>query len=411
MNDAAPLLVTGLGAQGGGLAVTSSGLEMHVPGLLPGETAMPDGDAGYVRSGPASPERRLAPLCPHVSACGGCSVQHMNDDLYARWKATLLAMPLAQRGIVVDPEPMLSVPVGSRRRATFAGRWDQGELALGFHGARTHTIEPIVACAVLRPEIVAALPLLGRIAAHVSPSNATPRVHVLACDNGFDVSIELGVPRAGGRDQATLAQWARQARVARLTVDGQPVLMLEKPVIRIAGVTVAPPPGAFLQAAIETEALLGALVASGIGKARRVADLFSGLGTLSLGLATKARVLTVDSDADLLAALGTAVANVQGLKPVDRLRRDLMRDPLAPKELEAFDAVVLDPPRAGAAAQCQALVKSKVRRVVMVSCNPATLARDLRVLIDGGFRLDGITPVDQFLFTAHLEAVAVLSRR
>lgn len=405
------MLVTALGAQGDGLAAGPSGHEVHVPGFLPGETAVPDAVAGYVRAGPPSPERRGVALCPHVTACGGCSVQHMGDSLYARWKATLLATSLAQRGIAIDPEPMLSVPVGSRRRATFAGRWRQSDLELGFHGARTHTIEPIAACAVLRPEIVAALPILGQIAAHVSPSNATPRVHVLACDNGFDVSIELGVPRAGGREQATLAQWARQARVARLTVDGEPVLMLEKPVVRIAGVTVAPPPGAFLQAAGEAEFILGALVATGVGKSRRVADLFSGLGTLTLGLATKARVLAVDGDAGLLSALGTAVANVQGLKPVDRLRRDLMRDPLAPKELDAFDAVVLDPPRAGAAAQCQTLVKSKVRCVVMVSCNPATLARDLRVLIDGGFRLDHVTPIDQFLYTAHLEAVAVLSRR
>jgi 23S rRNA (uracil1939-C5)-methyltransferase len=174
---------------------------------------------------------------------------------------------------------------------------------------------------------------------------------------------------------------------------------------------VSPPPGAFLQATRATDTLLAGLVMTGIGKARRVADLFAGLGTLSIPMASQARVLAVDSDPELLKALGDGIARVQGLKPVDRLRRDLFRDPLSPRELDGFDAVVLDPPRAGASAQSAALVRSKVKRVVMVSCNPGTLQRDLATLVGGGFRLERAVAIDQFLFTPHLEAVAVLSRR
>jgi 23S rRNA (uracil1939-C5)-methyltransferase len=181
--------------------------------------------------------------------------------------------------------------------------------------------------------------------------------------------------------------------------------------VTIAQVSVAPPPGAFLQAATEADALLAHHVTAGIGKAKRVLDLFCGLGTLSLALARRARVTAVDSDAALLAALRKASNGAQGLKPIESLRRDLFRDPLSPKELEKTDAIVLDPPRAGAAAQCQSIARSKVRRVVMVSCNPATLARDLRALVDAGYAIESVVPIDQFLYTHHLEAVAVLTRK
>jgi 23S rRNA (uracil1939-C5)-methyltransferase len=182
------------------------------------------------------------------------------------------------------------------------------------------------------------------------------------------------------------------------------------PTLSIAGIAVSPPPAAFLQAACEAETVLQELVVAGVGKARQVADLFSGLGTFALALASKARVLAIDGERPLIEALAEAHRRAQGLKPVTTRVRDLYLDPLSPRELDGFDAVVFDPPRAGAKTQAEAIARSKVKTVVAVSCNPATLARDLRILIDSGYRLARVTPVDQFLFTPHLEAVAVLRR-
>jgi 23S rRNA (uracil1939-C5)-methyltransferase len=410
MAETSALKITGIGAQGDGIA-DDNGREVHVAGALTGETVRIEPDGSFVQLAEPSPDRRAHMLCPHFARCGGCSVQHMGDDFYKRWKGGLLGTALAQRGIEIEPRPMRSVPGGSRRRATFACQWTDGAAKLGFHGARSHDVEVITKCAVLRPEIVSALGPLGRIATALLMPGAAGRISVLAADSGLDVGIEGPTTGTGRRDQSGLARIAADARIIRLTVGAEAKFMLAKPVIRIAGIEVAPPAGAFLQAASEAETLLADLVLEGVGKVRKVADLFAGLGTLSLALAKRARVLAVDAEQPLLAALGAAVQNTQGLKPVERLKRDLFRDPMSPRELAAFDAVVLDPPRAGAAAQTAALARSTVKRVVMASCQPATLARDLRTLIDGGYVLERVTPIDQFLYSSHLEAVAVLSRK
>ncbi len=409
-SGAQTLAITGLGAQGDGIAVGPDG-ELHVPQTLPGETVELVAGRPPVRVGAPSPDRRSTYLCPHFPACGGCAHQHMSDDLYRGWKEPLLAEALAQRGIVLATDPMLTVPVAARRRATFTGRWTEAEFQLGFHGSRSTHLQPITACAVLLPSIVKALPVLGQIASLLCRRDDEVRVHVLAADNGLDVVIDPGAKARSRIDCPALASLAAKARITRLTVDEEPAVQFAAPSIVIAGVALTPPPGAFLQAAAEADAILGRLVLAGLGKARRVADLFSGLGTLSLAIAPRARVLAADNDAGLLGALTAAHRLAHGLKPIETLRRDLFRDPLSPRELDVFDAVVLDPPRAGARDQAEALARSKVERVVMVSCNPATLARDLRILIDGGYTLERATPIDQFLYTAHLEAVAILRRR
>ena len=198
--------------------------------------------------------------------------------------------------------------------------------------------------------------------------------------------------------------------MARVSVGGVPVIERQAPVLHFAGKAVTPPPGAFLQAVPEAEQAMIDLVTAALGKAKQVGDLFCGLGTLTLPIAQKARVTAFDADRNAIAALNEAQRKNQGLKPFTAKPRDLFRDALSPMEMKDLDAVVLDPPRAGAKAQCERLAQSKVKRVVMVSCNPATLARDLRILIDGGYRLDAITPIDQFLYSPHLEAVAVLTR-
>jgi len=411
MSDAqSAIRVTGLGAQGDGLAAID-GQTRHIPGALPGEdVAHTTGDT-YRLVGSPSAARRDDPLCPHVPQCGGCSVQHMDDDLYRTWKSELLTAALLQRGLSCPLSPMLSVPLRSRRRASLSGEWIDGALRLGFQGRQSHDLEPVTDCAVLRPAIVARIAQLERLAVFVTSRAKPVRVSVLAADNGLDLTIDQRPPKSADRNAATLAELMRAAGAIRLTCADQLVLQVAAPSVLIAGVPVTPPPGAFLQATSETDALLAERVVSGLGKAKRVLDLFCGLGTLSFAIARKARVTAVDSDAALLSALQAATNGAPGLKPVERLRRDLFRDPLSPKELNTADAVVLDPPRAGAAAQCESLARSKVPRIVMVSCNPATLARDLRILVDGGYTLESATPIDQFLFTHHLEAVAFLARR
>lgn len=409
MGEVATFQITRLGAQGDGVAMLD-GHDQHIPDTLPGEMVERDATGHYRVIGPPSPARREEPLCTHVPRCGGCSVQHMGDDLYRTWKSGLLSAALSQRGLSCPISPMRSVPLGSRRRATFTGAWRNGAVELGFHGRESHDLEPITDCAVLRPSIVAALPHLARIAAMVAPKGKPFRLSVLAADNGMDFVIDQKPASGSDRHAAEIAKLMQRAGAIRLTCGSDLILQHAAPSVLIAGVAVTPPPGAFLQAAAETDDLLAGLVLDGLGKAKRVLDLFCGLGTLSFALARRARVTAIDSESTLLAALQKASHGAQGLKPIQHVRRDLFRDPLSPQELAAADAVVLDPPRAGAAAQCQSLARSKVRRVVMVSCNPATLARDLRTLVDGGYRLDGATPVDQFLYSHHLEAVTVLSR-
>ena len=199
--------------------------------------------------------------------------------------------------------------------------------------------------------------------------------------------------------------------IIRLAAGRELLMSLSAPQVTFSGVAVDLPPGAFLQAVAEAEGVMTALAANAIGKTKRVADLFCGLGTFTFALARKAAVTAIEQDRTLLAALEAAARRARGIKPVETIPRDLMREPLSFMELKAFGAAVFDPPRAGALAQAQALARSGVPLVVAVSCNPATFARDARALIDGGYRLKRVAPVDQFLFSAHVELVAVFARK
>lgn len=407
--------ILGLGADGDGIAEGPDG-RLYVPRALPGERHVPGlgsptSPRPWAIVGPPSPERRPAPLCPHFPACGGCAVQHMSDDLYGRWKAGLLTTVLANAGIAATPEPMLRAPLRSRRRAAFSARWTPDGIALGFHAAASSDIVAMHDCAVLSPAIVDALPVLARIAAVVAPRpTGEARLSVLAAREGLDVAVSGG-RRTVGPAAAELASLLRTGPVVRLGWNGEPIVERARPTVHMSGVAVVPPQAAFLQACAETEAAMAALVAEALPRrAKRAADLFAGLGTFTFALAPRVQVEAFDGDRRLIAGLEDAARNAQRLKPIAARVRDLFRDPLSPRELDRFDVVVLDPPRAGAKAQAQALAASRVARVVAVSCNPATLARDIAILVAGGYRLERLIPVDQFLFSPHLEAVAVLSR-
>ena len=399
-----------LGAQGDGIAEIA-GEAVYIPFTLPGErvAAEIDGSRSTLLDVIEASPDRIAPVCRHFGACGGCALQHWDAGPYREWKRGRIVEALAQHRIAAEVEAVLAFPPHSRRRATFTAVKSGRELLFGFRRALSHEVIDIGECPILMPRLEAALPALRALVAALL-SSGEARIVVTVCEGGLDVLIE-----PDGKQRASLAPnlaaMAQQAGILRLAW-GVDTLLSAGPVrVILSGVAVDLPPAAFLQAVPEAEHAIAALIREGIGKARKVADLFSGLGTFTFALASKSAVTAAESDPALLAALTAAARHATGLKPVTALRRDLMREPLSWQELNAFDAVVFDPPRAGAIAQTQALARSKVARVVAVSCNPATFARDARALIDGGYRLTRLVPVDQFVFSPHVELVGWFARK
>lgn len=411
----APLRVDRLGRDGDGVVETSTG-PLFIPNALPGETFVAAADGSYVRTGDPAPER-IAPPCPHFEACGGCVAQHIAPDVYRAWKGDLIVSAFRTQKIDITQVPLFVVPAKSRRRAALTAHVIGQTVYLGYHARRSHTLIDLTTCPVLAEPIVAALPALREIARQLAAGAGGPRkpvelrFAVAALVGGLDVAIEgTGTP-PGMQAAAQLAIIARRAGLARVTVEGLTVCSEGEPHLTTEAGAIVPPPGAFFQAAAEAETHMTALILEGVGKAKRVADLFCGSGTFTLPLARRARVLAVDSDKAALAALTHATRFAAGLKPVETRLRDLFDEPLSTQELADIDAVVFDPPRAGAKAQCEVIARSKVKTVVAVSCNPATLARDCRTLLDAGFTMGPVAGVDQFLWSPHVEAVVTLTRR
>ena len=394
-----------LGAQGDGIAETPEG-SRFVPFALRGERVRVTG-AAMPEVIVASPER-TAPVCRHFGTCGGCVAQHMSGPLYGEWKRGIVVEALRQHGLAADVAPLVRVTPGSRRRAVLTARRVGGSVVLGYHQRRSHELVAIAECPVLLPAIVAKLPGLRALADLLAAPET--RMTVLHTQDGLDVSLENGAQLVNPALFAALARVAAKHGLVRVAAGGEIVVERAVPVLSIGGASVVPPSGAFVQASEAAEQQMRDLVVGALGRAKRVADLFCGIGTWTFPIARRARVLAVDGDDAAIAALSAAARNAQGLKPIEILRRDLFREPLSARELKGFDAVVFDPPRAGAKAQAEQLARAEVPVVVAVSCDPGTLARDLRILVDSGYRLEAVTPVDQFEFSAHVETVAVLRR-
>ena len=400
-----------LGAKGDGVAAGPEG-PIFVPFTLPGERVRiavePGNDrARLIELLEASPDR-IAPICPHFGVCGGCALQHLESHVYLDWKRAQVVAALKSRGLEAEVEPVRSVPLGSRRRAALVLGREKAGLALGYRRARSHDLIDVAVCPVLSPRIVERLPKLKQALAPLLGGKREGKVGVTDTENGLDIMVE-GIKPA----PATFGAFAGKAAslgLARLTADGESMAPGDPPEIDLSGARVRLPPGAFLQASGAAEAVLAGLVREGVGGAKRLADLFAGLGTFTFALARDIAVDAFEADEAALHTLEEAARKTPKLKPVRTLSRDLFRVPLSAKELKAYDAVVLDPPRAGASAQAQELAKSQVPKLVAVSCNPGTLARDLRIMVDGGYRIARIVPVDQFLFSPHIEIVAHLER-
>jgi 23S rRNA (uracil1939-C5)-methyltransferase len=335
---------------------------------------------------------------------------------YGAWKKAQVAATLATRGLELpEKTAIVSTAPGERRRAVFAAHKEKDALTLGFHAAMSHDIVPLEDCLLLTPALRASLPHLRALAMAALHNKQSANLQVTETLAGLDILVQAEDDLPEARRQPLIAA-ARQADFARVSWahgkrQPEPIMMERVPQARFGDILVDLPIGGFLQPSLSGEAALIDAVTQGIGKAKRVADLYGGCGTFSFPLAKKARVLSVDSAKPAVAALITAVNRAQLSGRVEGLARDLDQSPLPPQDLKPFDAVVFDPPRAGAEMQARMLAKSIVKRVVAVSCNPASFVRDARILIDAGFRMNDLTILDQFLWSHHAELVADVTRK
>ncbi|MDE2267221.1 MAG: class I SAM-dependent RNA methyltransferase [Alphaproteobacteria bacterium] len=351
----------------------------------------------------------MTALCRHFGVCGGCAYQDMADAEYRALKRALVVDALSRHGVEAPIGDVVEVPPATRRRASLKARKGEGGVHLGFHAARSHDIVDMQECLVLSPTLFKAVCGIREMLTVLLRPQETAELHLTETDIGVDLAFRWKRPN----DTATLAElarWASKLKLARISAHNETVIELAKPSVRLGKADVLVPSDAFLQPTREGEAVLQAFVRDALSGAKRVADLFAGCGTFALPLAETARVHAVELDGPMLEALAAAARAMSGLKPITVERRNLFQRPLGESELVQFDAVVLDPPRAGALAQTQALARSKVKRIAYVSCDADSFARDARVMFDGGLRLVSVVPVDQFLWSSHIELVASFER-
>ena len=403
-----------VGHRGDGVAI-SGAREVFVPYTLQGETVETEvipghPDRRHLTQVLRPSAERIDPFCPHFTVCGGCAIQHWRADAYRAWKRGLVVETLAQAGIACEVDELIDAHGEGRRRIVLHARTAAHDiLKVGFAAQGARDIVAIDRCPILAPKLDGAIEAAWAIAETLHEGGKPLDIQFTATTNGLDADVR-GSGTLDAKATAALAKVAAQHHLARLTRHGEIVAQLRPPAIDIGAAQVMLPPGSFLQATQAGEDALAAHVVSLCGKAKRIADLFCGVGPFALRLAQTARVEAFDSEAGAIEALRKAAQMAKGLKPVQTDARDLFRRPLLPQELNECDAVVFDPPRQGALAQVQQLAKSRVRLVVGVSCNVATFARDAKILIDGGYRIGRVTPVDQFRHTPHVELVAAFRR-
>lgn len=397
-----------LGAKGDGVAAGP----VYAPFSLPGETArgaVEDGRIAAPEILSASPDRQ-APPCPHFGACGGCALQHARDRFLADWKREMVAEALRAAGVTAgEIRRTVTSPPRSRRRAVFAARRTKKTVQVGFHGRASDQIVALERCEVAHPALVAILPAIAEAARLGGSRKAAIRATATLSEAGVDLAVEDAKPldRAG---LAAAAALAGAHDLARLAWNGEVVAQARAPVQRFGPALVAPAPGGFLQATREGEAALAAAAAEALGGARRIVDLFAGCGAFALRFADRAEIHAVEADAAALDALSAGWRAAGGLQRVTTEARDLFRRPLTAAELSRFDAAIIDPPRAGARAQAEALAAGGPPAIAALSCDPGTFARDARILADGGYRLDWVLPVDQFRWSPHVEIASRFSR-
>lgn len=412
----AELLIDSIGAQGDGISRPAGSRPVFTPLTLPGERVLArvEGDRGeLVEVLDPSPDR-ITPVSPHYGDCGGCALQHWAAEPYLAWKRDQVVQTLAREGLETEVAAAFACPPASRRRLALHARPVKGGAILGFKARRSWRLVDVNLCPVADPALVKAFPALRKLAAaFFEHPKSAPTLHVTTTLSGIDVEVTGVERRSGGLSadaRMRAAEAAGEADFARVTMGGEILYQARQPVVRFGQAVVALPPGAFLQAVPAAEAEMVRLCVEAVRGARTLADLFCGAGSFTFPLAELAPVLAADSAESSIQALKSAVATAPGLRPIAAEARDLFRRPVSAEELRKVEAVVFDPPRAGAEAQTREIAKSNAGVAAGVSCNPATFARDARILVDAGFRLERVTPVDQFLWSAHIELVGVFRR-
>lgn len=366
-----------------------------IPGTLPGETLL---DGAITDASP----HRVTPPCPQAGTCGGCAVQHASDAFVLRWKAGILTRALAAHGIKAPLRRAHVSPANSRRRAKLSGRRVKSGALVGFHARASDQITPLTGCTVLHPTILAALPALTELIATYGSRKATVDMTVTTGPSGLDVRVD-GLT-------TDLTDWATAQDIARVSIGDEPLITRRPPLIPMGRAQLTPPPGGFLQATTQGQAALTKAVTETLTGCTTIADLFAGSGTFALPLAEQAQIHAVESLAAPLDALTHAWRHTQGLHQITTETRDLFRAPLDATDLQRFDGAVLDPPRAGAAAQCAELAAHGPNKLAYVSCNPITFAKDAKQLTQGGYTLTHIDLIDQFRWSPHIELAAAFHR-
>jgi 23S rRNA (uracil1939-C5)-methyltransferase len=405
------LVIDVIGAQGDGI-----GGGAFVPLTLPGERvrARRSGDRAEVLELLEASVDRVTPPCSHFGDCGGCALQHWAAAPYLAWKVEQVRLALGRVRIETEWLAPFAAPPGSRRRVALHARREGRAVVLGFKARRSWRLAAIDACAIADPRLMAALPSLRAIAApFLEHPKSAPTLHVTLTLTGLDIDVTGVERRSGGLSadaRMRAARAAAEADIARVTMASEVIYEARPARVRFGGATVNLPPGAFLQAVPQAEAAMTHFAVEAAAGAKRIADLYCGAGAFTFPLATIAPVIAADAAAGAVAALVAATATAPGLKSISAQARDLDRRPLLAQDLKGVDVVLFDPPRAGAAVQTGEICRSKVSRVIGVSCNPATFARDAASLMAAGFSLDRVMPVDQFLWSPHIELVGVFSR-
>lgn len=417
------VMITRLGLRGDGIGLSPDG-PLYVAGALPGETVRArvgvkraDGFAASLEEILEASPDRVTPPCPHFGTCGGCATQSLADDAYTAWKQEMVVSAVKRAGLNPDlVAPMVRTASNGRRRAEFAAfrpRAKNAKTYFGFHARASNLVVDLDTCLIVRPVIAAMIPKLREVLSEIVPPGARWDVLVTEAVNGLDLQVSANhVP--GPDASMALAMFAEAEDIARIswrTDDGvEPVAVRRAPMLDLSGTRLELPPGAFLQASAEAEQILSGLVCAAVQGAR-IADLYCGVGTFALPLAARgAKVFAVDGAGDAVDAMARAAGTAGFGGQITTEVRDLVRRPMMAADLKNFDTVVFDPPRAGAPVQVAEIVKSPVPHVIAVSCNPATFAKDAAALAAGGFALERVTPVDQFVWSGHVELVAVFSR-
>ena len=402
------LTIDHIGAKGDGVALTDEG-PRFIPRGIPGDIFVetPDREPSYQLE--SSSPHRVKALCSLFGQCGGCVIQEADEQTYRQWKRTLVAQALMPLDCADRIEDVIDAQGEGRRRVTFHARRREGNIVIGFMRAKTHEVIDIPSCPLLVPALRDSASLLTALLRPLVKADKAVDVAVTATEAGLDVDLR-GYGSVSPSLRLTLSHEAERLDLARLSVHGDVIVERRAPRITIGQTAIVLPPGSFLQATEAGQKILQSIVSAACQEASRIADLFSGLGTFALPLAAHAAVHAVETDAAALQALQRAVKHASGLKPITTETRDLFRRPLVPAELNSFDHIVLDPPRAGAEAQSRMLAQSKVSNVIYVSCHVGSFARDAALLVAGGYQLTSVKIIDQFRHSTHCEVVGRFTR-